>query len=138
MRKVLSTTAGATFHNETSYMTLCVRKDYIELIFKIDRGVYIIINIAHVTPEKVVLFTNWGTYFDRLQNLPVQMPRIKANCPTLYAVLTGDDPQILTGPLPGGAKAASVSFRVITDPAEIRRKTEEVLRAKGRDVFGVR
>ena len=45
-------------------------------------------------------------------------------------VLTGDDPQILTGPLPGGAKSASVSFRVITDPAEIRRKTEEVLRAK--------
>ena len=92
MRKVLSTTAGATFHNETTYMTFCVRKDYIEMIFKVDRGVYIIINIAHVTPEKVVLFTNWGTYFDCLQNLPVQMPRIKATCPTLYAVLTGDDP----------------------------------------------
>ena len=61
------------------------------MIFKVDRGVYIIINIAHVTPEKVALFTNWGTYFDCLQNLPVQMPRIKATCPTLYAVLTGDD-----------------------------------------------
>ena len=57
MRKVLSTTAGATFHNETTYMTFCVRKDYIEMIFKVDRGVYIIINIAHVTPELAILAT---------------------------------------------------------------------------------
>ena len=55
MRKVLSSTAGATFHNETNYMTFCVRKDYIEMIVKVDRGVYIIINIAHVTPELAIL-----------------------------------------------------------------------------------
>ena len=68
MRKVLSSTAGATFHNETPYMTFNVRKDYIEMIFKNAPGQYIIINMAHIADGTIVLFTNWGNYFNRFQN----------------------------------------------------------------------
>ena len=91
MRKVLSSTAGATFHNETPYMTFNVRKDYIEMIFKNAPGQYIIINMAHIADGTIVLFTNWGNYFNRFQNPQIQMPRIEKNCPTLYNVMVGED-----------------------------------------------
>ena len=48
--------------------------------------------MLHVSDGEAMLFVNWGRYFDRLQNQQVQMPRIEKNCPTLYAVMTGDDP----------------------------------------------
>ena len=92
MRKVYSATAGATFHQETPQCTFCFRKDCIEAIFKMTRGVFVIINMTHTSDGHLLLFTNWGRYFDRLQNPAVQMPRIEKNCPTLYKVLTGEDP----------------------------------------------
>ena len=92
MRKVYSTTAGATFHQETPHLTFCFRKECIEAIFKMAPGEYLIINMTHTSDGHLLLFTNWGTYFNRLQNPAVQMPMIKKNCPTLYKVMTGDDP----------------------------------------------
>ena len=92
MRKVYSTTAGATFHQETPHLTFCFRKECIEAIFKMSPGEYLIINMTHTCDGHLLLFTNWGTYFNRLQNPAVQMPMIKKNCPTLYKVMTGDDP----------------------------------------------
>ena len=92
MRKVYSTTAGATFHQETPHLTFCFRKECIEAIFKMSPGEYLIINMTHTLDGHLLLFTNWGTYFNRLQNPAVQMPMIKKNCPTLYKVMTGDDP----------------------------------------------
>ena len=92
MRKVYSSTAGATFHQETPHLTFCFRKDCIEAIFKMSPGEYLIINMTHTSDGHLLLFTNWGTYFNRLQNPAVQMPMIKKNCPTLYKVMTGDDP----------------------------------------------
>lgn len=92
MRKVYSSTAGATFHQETPNYTFCFRKDCIEAIFKMSPGEYIIINMTHTRDGHLLLFTNWGTYFDIIQNPQVQMPRIEKCCPTLYKVMTGDDP----------------------------------------------
>lgn len=92
MRKVYSATAGATFHQETPHHTFCFRKDCIEAIFKMSPGEYIIINMTHTRDGYLMLFTNWGTFFNRLQNPAVQMPRIEKCCPTLYKVMTGDDP----------------------------------------------
>ena len=91
MRKVYSSTAGATFHQETPNITFCFRKDCIEAIFKMSPGEYIIINMTHTRDGHLLLFTNWGTYFDCLKNPAVQMPRIEKNCPTLYKVMTGTD-----------------------------------------------
>ena len=45
MRKVYSTTAGATFHQETPNYTFCFRKECIEAIIKMSPGEYVIINI---------------------------------------------------------------------------------------------
>jgi len=92
MRKFLSSTAGASFNQELPRETISVRKDCVELIYKVKPSVYVIVSMLHTADREVMLFVNWAHYFDRLQNPQVQMPKIGQNCPTLYAVMTGDDP----------------------------------------------
>ena len=77
---------------ELPNQTICVRKDCVELIYKVKPSVYVIVSMLRISDEDVMLFVNWAHYFDRLQNPQVRMPRIEKNCPTLYAVMTGDDP----------------------------------------------
>ena len=92
MRKFLSSTAGASFNQELANQTICVRKDCVELIYKVQPSVYVIVSVLHFSDSEALLFVNWARYFDRLQNQRVQMPKIEKCCPTLYAVMTGDDP----------------------------------------------
>ena len=92
LRKFLSTTAGASFNQKVLTQTICVRKDCVELIYKVKPSVYVIVSMLRIGDKEAMLFVNWGHYFDRLQNQQVQMPKIGKNCPTLYAVMTGDDP----------------------------------------------
>lgn len=91
MRKFLSTTAGATFNEQTPNLTFAVRKACIELIFKIDRGVYAVINMSHGAKDKVLLTANWNRYFQRVKNPDVQIPRVQKTCPTLYKVWAAED-----------------------------------------------
>ena len=116
MRKFLSSTAGASFNQEIATQTICVRKDCVELIYKVKPSVYVVVSMLHISDGEAMLFVNWAHYFDRLQNYPsseskakshlssaesreivnevnqqVQMPRIEKCCPTLYAVMTGED-----------------------------------------------
>ena len=78
MRKFLSRTAGASFTEEITTQTLCVRKDcVVELIYKAKPSVYVIVSMLHVGDGEAMLFVNLAHYFDRLQNQQVQMPRIE-------------------------------------------------------------
>ena len=92
MRKFLSSTAGATFNQETPDLTFCVRKECVELIFKVKPAVYVIISMSHSKEGKVMLLANWDRYFERIKNPQVQMPQLKKCCPTVYAMLSGEDP----------------------------------------------
>ena len=47
MRKVLSSTAGATFHEETPTFTINIKKEMIELIYKLAPSWYVIVNVFH-------------------------------------------------------------------------------------------
>ena len=91
MRKFLASTAGATFHEETPNLTFNVKKDTIEIINKLRPGVYLVINMLHAADDEVMFFAYWGSYFTRLQNPQVQIPKIEKCCPTLYTVMVGDD-----------------------------------------------
>lgn len=91
MRKFFSSTAGATFNQETPNITVNVRKDCLELICKVNRGMYVVLNMVHNHLGGITLVANWGRYFDRLQNPQVQMPKIDKNCPTLSAVMHNED-----------------------------------------------
>lgn len=50
-----------------------------------------IVNLLRTGEDEVLLFTNWGNYFKRLQNPQVQLPQVAKKCPKLYRILTGDD-----------------------------------------------
>lgn len=79
MRKWLDSKAGATYLTEAPNTTLCVKKDGIELIYKMDRGLYVVINVMRASATELMLLAEWGDYFDRLKNPDVQMPQIRKN-----------------------------------------------------------
>ena len=91
MRKLFDSKAGATFHAECPDLTINTRKDGLEFIAKLSPGIYLIINMKRRSADEVLLYANWGDYFNRLQNPDTQLPRIKKTCPTLYAVLMEQD-----------------------------------------------
>ena len=62
MRKVLDTKAGAAFHEEMNSVTLCIRKECIELIYKLKPGRFMIINLVRSENNEVLLMANWETF----------------------------------------------------------------------------
>lgn len=92
MRKFFSDKAGATFNFEMPTFTYAVRKNCIELIYKLNRGCYAILNLQRAAKNQLVLTANWHHYFNRIQNPAVQYPKIEKCCPNLYTILKGDDP----------------------------------------------
>lgn len=88
MRKLFSEKAGATFNDGLPTTTVCVRKDCVELVSKVDKGFYAVTNLLFAGNGQMMIIANWGRFFDRLQNPEVQLPRCKATCPTLYKLLT--------------------------------------------------
>ena len=68
MPKFLSSTAGASFNQELPTQTVCVRKDCVELVSKVDKGVYAITNLVSAGNGQMRIIANWGRFFDRVQN----------------------------------------------------------------------
>ena len=48
--------------------TICVRKDCVELIYKVKPSVYVVVSMLHVSDGEGMLFVNWAHYFDRFPN----------------------------------------------------------------------
>lgn len=88
---MLSTKSGATFNLETPNMTFAVRKDVIEIVYRIKTGVFQIVNFSRIDAGRGMLFMNWGDYFRRLSNEKAQMPKLQKHCPTLFDILVGED-----------------------------------------------
>ena len=63
---MLPTKSGATINLETPNMTFAVRKDVIEIAYKVKHGIFLIVNVTRVDAERGMLFVNWGNYFRRL------------------------------------------------------------------------
>lgn len=70
---------------------MCVKKECIELIYKLEPGIFMIVNMIRTNEDEIMLFSNWGTYFNRIQNPQVQLPKVEKCCMTLYKILTGED-----------------------------------------------
>ena len=88
---MLSTKAGAAFSLDCPQFTFAVRKDVIEIIYKVKPGVYLVVNLVRVDATRGMLFVNWGRFWDRMTNEKLQMPKIGKCCPLLFELLTGDD-----------------------------------------------
>ena len=53
MRKFLDTKAGATFFEELPNLTICPRKDCIEIIYKLRPGIHILFCMRNKNEEKL-------------------------------------------------------------------------------------
>ena len=91
MRRMLSTKAGATFSYDCPRFTYAVRKDLVEIIYKVKPGFYLVVNFQRVDSTSGILFVNWGRYWNRITNEKLQLPKVEKCCPVLFEVLTGDD-----------------------------------------------
>ena len=97
MRKFFDTKAGAVFNSSSPRITYSIRQNEIEIIFKFNKGFFCIINVLYTVGDKFLLAANWGKFFDVLQNPDVQMPKVEKNCPTLYAIMVGENKDIFMG-----------------------------------------
>ena len=88
---MLSTKAGATFSLDSPELTFAVRKDVVEIIYKVKPGVYMVVNFARVDATRGMLFVNWGRFWNRMTNEKLQLPKVEKCCPVLFELLTGDD-----------------------------------------------
>ena len=69
---MLSTKAGATFSLDSPELTFAVRKDVVEIIYKVKPGVYMVVNFARVDATHGMLFVNWGRFWNRMTNEKLQ------------------------------------------------------------------
>ena len=53
---MLSTKAGATYSMDCPEFTYAVRKDVVEIIYKVKPGVYLVVNFARVDATRGMLF----------------------------------------------------------------------------------
>ena len=67
MRPFIQTTAGATFFLGIPH-TLMFRKDYVEIIFKLENGFYGVVNFVLNGKDDLLLLTDWGDFFKRISN----------------------------------------------------------------------
>lgn len=91
MRKLLSSKAGGTFNLECPDYTYIVRKDAVEIVFKMKRGIYLVVNLTRVNGSRGMLFAGWGNYWKRLTNEEKQLPMVAKTCPVLCELLMGKD-----------------------------------------------
>jgi len=89
MRKLLSSKAGGTFNLECPDFTYVVRKDAVEIVFKMKPGIYLVVNFTRVEGSRGILFAGWGNYWKRLTNEEKQLPKVAKTCPVLYGTAVG-------------------------------------------------
>ncbi len=91
MRPFIQTTAGATFFLGISH-TLMFRKDYVEIIFKLENGFYGVVNFVLNGKDDLLLLTDWGDFFKRISNHedPDKLMRmLRKPCPLVVDLMTG-------------------------------------------------
>ena len=84
MRKMLSAKAGATFSMDCPEFTYAVRKDVVEIIYKVKPGVYLVGVFARFDAISGMFFFIWGRFWDRITNETLQLQKLEKCCPVLY------------------------------------------------------
>ena len=127
MRRLFSNKPGATFNENLPTTTINVRKDCVELISKVDSGVYAITNLKSAGNGQMRIIANWGRFFDLIQNPEVQIPRCKTSCPTLYRLLTNSFENIILAKKNGDSDYSVCRLVPMTGVIPLLSITKEVL-----------
>lgn len=117
MRNFIDNKAGATFLKGYSY-TYAIRQNHVELILKINKGLYGIICLVPIGVNRLALTCGWGTFFNRLNNHEnpgrlLQM--LEKSCPTVCNLFTGQTPYAFIS-FPDESNAGAISFTIDTEP----------------------
>lgn len=73
----------AQFYND-SQMTFLVQKDHVDIIFKVNKGVYLTVGVYALSEGRLLLACAWGEFWNRLKrmrNREEVLAKLKRACP---------------------------------------------------------
>ena len=80
----------AQFYND-SYITFLVQKDCVDIIFKVKRGVYLIVSVYSLSGDRLLLACLWDGFWNRIRymnNRKDVISRLEKTCPLTSGVFT--------------------------------------------------
>ena len=83
---------SAQFYND-SKTTFLVRKDCVDIIFKIKRGVYLTVSVYVLSEGRLLLACAWGEFWNRLKkmrNRDEVLVRLRKSCPLAANIFTNN------------------------------------------------
>lgn len=89
----ISKSTKAQFYNE-SQLTFLVKKDCVNLIFKIQRGVYLTVLVSALSNDRILLACAWDSFWNRIrnmQNATEVLMKLKKTCPLSAEIFSATD-----------------------------------------------
>lgn len=86
----ISKRTSALFYNG-SRMTFLVRKECVDIIFKIKRGLYLSVSVYSLSDNRLLLACDWGGFWNRLRNMRNRvdvLARFGKTCPLAANIFT--------------------------------------------------
>ena len=86
----LSSTTKAQFYGDCQ-TTFLVRKDCVCIIYKVNRGVYLTVEVHQLSGGRLLLACAWGEFFERLKrmrNREEVLRKLKRSCPRCANIFT--------------------------------------------------
>lgn len=80
----------AQFYNDSS-ITFLVHKDCVDIVFKVKRGVYLIVSVYSLSGDRLLLACLWDGFWNRLRymnNRKDVISRLEKTCPLTSGVFT--------------------------------------------------
>ena len=86
----ISNRTKASFYNE-SKITFLVEKDCVDIIFKVQKGVYLTVQVCSLSEGRLLLACAWGEFWNRLKqmrNREEVLAKLKKACPLAANIFT--------------------------------------------------
>lgn len=116
----VTTRTKAQFYNN-SQLTFLVRKECVDIIFKVQRGLYLTVNVSAISRGRLLLACCWDNFFNRLRNIKKNnsvLAELKKSCPLTYSIFEiTDNPHFafVDKELKSGAIVLEMAAPVLTD-----------------------
>ena len=86
----ISSRTKAQFYND-SQMTFLVQKDHVDIIFKVNKGIYLTVEAYSLSEGRLLLACTWGEFWNRLKrmrNREEVLAKLKRACPLAGNIFT--------------------------------------------------
>lgn len=86
----INSSCKTQFYNG-SQITFSVKKDYVDIIFKIRRGVYLIVSVYSLSNGRLLLSCAWDKFWNRLKNMHNReevLAHLRKFCPLATNIFT--------------------------------------------------